>query len=1143
MKDFVHLHLHTQYSLLDGMCRIEEITKLAHQYGMPGVAITDHGGLFGVIHFYESALENGIKPIIGCEMYMAPGSRFEKRINEKKEYAYHLTVLAADNKGYENLLELSTLSYVEGFYYKPRIDKELLARFSSGLIILSGCLQGEINQMLIANEEKKALSAINWYLDVFGRENFYLEIMELGIPVQTQVNKKIIEIAKKNNIKLVATNDCHYKMKEDAFAHEILLCIQTGASINDEKEKRLAFPTDEFYFKTPEQMFQLFAEVPEALKNTIEVFEKCNVVMDFSKHHIPCFPVPNGMSDSDYLEKLVRKGLKEKFNIDDTENQDNEISKRLKYEMDVIKKMNFSSYFLIIHDIVNEAKRRKIAVGPGRGSGAGSLVAYLLGITELNPLKYDLLFERFLNPERISMPDIDLDFDDTKRDQIIDYIRKKYGEKNVAQIATFGTMGARAVVRDVGRALKMSFSEVDKIAKLISPEQGVSLKEEIAKNPDIRRLMSMDERVKKLFEISLSLEGLARHASTHAAGVIITDKPIYKYVPLFRGSKGELSSQFEMKSIEKIGLLKIDILGLKNLSLIEETKDLVKKRRNIEILEFPENDKKTFEMLGRGESVGLFQLESSGMQDLLRKIKPKVLEDLIAILALYRPGPMQSGMVELYIKNRLDPSRIKYDHPAMEPILKSTCGVIVYQEQVMKLAGVIGNFSMAEADILRKAMGKKDPELLEKQREKFIKGAKQNGIRQEIADKIFDSMAKFAGYGFNKSHSACYATIAYRTAYLKANYPLEYMTALLNSEIGNEDKIRQYVEEAERMNIWVLPPDIQESQEKFSIIGNDILFGLAAIKNVGQSAIQAILEARKEGRFKSLFDFCKRVDLRLINRKVIESLIKAGAFDSFEVPRSQLYALMEEAIEQGSKIQKLNAGGQLSIFSKSEKIIPPSIHKAISELPEWPEAKLLSFEKEMLGIYRTGHPLENCREMLSNFVDAWSNQINKLTEGVEYWFGGLIQNIKRMSNRKGEKMAVGELEDLYGKVEVVFYPKVYESISSLLKISNIVFVKGKVEHRSERSRIIANDVATINTILEKHAKSLTIKINVKAGRDVLFKLKEILNEYRGVSPVFIMIVDENGSYVKVKLNNLQIAIVPELLEKLGKLLGSDFSIN
>ncbi|MCX7705881.1 MAG: DNA polymerase III subunit alpha [bacterium] len=1142
MKEFVHLHLHTDDSLLDGMCRLEEITKLAHQFGMPSVAITDHGALFGVVNFYERALENGIKPIIGCEMYMAPGSRLEKRVNEKKEYAYHLTVLSANNKGYENLLELSSLSYLEGFYYKPRIDKELLAKLSSGLIILSGCLQGEINQMIIAGEEEKALSTIKWYLDVFGRENFYLEIMEVGIPVQKEVNRKIIEIAKKNKIKVVATNDCHYKRKEDAFAHEILLCIQTGSNINDEKEKRLAFPTDEFYFKRPEEMYKLFAEIPEVLKNTVEIFEKCNVVMDFSKHHIPSFPVPCDMSDSEYLESLVRQGLREKFKID-MDSQDNEITKRVKYEMSIIKKMNFSSYFLIIHDIVSEAKKRKIAVGPGRGSGGGSIVAYLLGITEINPLKYDLLFERFLNPERISMPDIDLDFDDTKRDQVIDYIRKKYGEKNVAQIATFGTMGARAVVRDVGRALKMSFSEVDKIAKLISPEPGVTLREEIAKNSDIKKFIEADERVKKLFDISISLEGLARHASTHAAGIIITDRPIYHYVPLFRGSKGEISSQFEMKSIERIGLLKIDILGLKNLSLIEETKDLVKKRKNIEITEFPENDKKTYEMLCRGESVGLFQMESPGMQELLKKIKPKVFEDLIAVLALYRPGPMQSGMVDLYIKNRRDPSKIKYDHPAMEPILKTTYGVILYQEQVMKLASVIGNFTMAEADILRKAMGKKDPELLEKQREKFIKGAKQNGIRHDIADKIFDSMAKFAGYGFNKSHSTCYAMVAYQTAYLKANYPLEYMTSLLNSEIGNEEKIRQYIEEAERMNIWVLPPDIQESQDRFSILGNDILFGLAAIKNVGQSAIQSILEARKEGKFKSLFDFCERVDLRLINRKVIESLIKAGAFDSFEMPRSQLYALMDEAIEQGSKIQKLSEGGQPSIFSESERVTPPSIHKAISELPEWPEAKLLSFEREMLGVYRTGHPLENCRETISNFVDAWSNQVDKLGEGREYWFGGLIQNLKRMSNKKGERMAVGELEDLYGKIEVVFYPKIYESISSLLKISNVVFIKGKVEHRSERSRIVANDVATLNTILEKHAKNLTIKINKKTSVEILSKLKDILIDYKGISPVFIVIVDENGSYVKVKLNNFQVTIVPELLEKLRQLLGNDFSIN
>ncbi|MCM8815053.1 MAG: DNA polymerase III subunit alpha, partial [Candidatus Omnitrophica bacterium] len=764
MKNFVHLHLHTEYSLLDGMCRIDEITKLAHQYGMPGVAITDHGGLFGVIHFYESSIEHGIKPIIGCEMYITPEGRFEKKgVEGKKSSNYHLTVLAANNRGYENLLELSTLSYLEGFYHRPRIDRELLSRFSEGLIVLSGCLQGEINQLLLSNQEEKALSTIYWYLDIFGRENFYLELMDVGIPQQNESNNRLLEIAKKNDIKVVATNDCHYKSKSDSFAHEVLLCIQTGTSIEDEREKRLTFPSSEFYFKKPEEMQALFKEIPEAVNNTIEIFEKCNVVFDFSKHHIPHFPVPDGMSDYEYLEKLVRQGMLEKFNID-FDKEENDATRRVKYELEIIKKMNFSSYFLIIQDIVREAKERSIAVGPGRGSGGGSLVAHLLGITQINPLKYDLLFERFLNPERISMPDIDLDFDDTKRDQVIEYIREKYGAQNVAQIATFGTMGAKAVVRDVGRALKMSFTEVSRIAKLISPEPGVSLREEISQNEEIKRLITSDERIRKLFDISLSLEGLARHSSTHAAGIVITDKPIYHYVPLFKGASGEISTQFEMKSIEKIGLLKIDILGLKNLSMIEETIELVKRHKKIEIKEFPENDSKTYDMLCRGESIGLFQMESSGMQELLKRIKPKVFEDLIAILALYRPGPKQSGMVEQYIKNKKDPSKIQYDHPLMEPVLKTTYGVILYQEQVMKLASVIGGFTMGEADILRKAMGKKDPGLLEKQREKFLKGAKQKKIPHDVADRIFNNMAKFAGYGFNKSHSACYAMIAYQTA-------------------------------------------------------------------------------------------------------------------------------------------------------------------------------------------------------------------------------------------------------------------------------------------------------------------------------------------------------------------------------------------
>jgi len=1029
MKEFVHLHLHTEYSLLDGMCRIEEVTKLAHQYQMPALAITDHGSMHGVIKFYKSAIKNGIKPIIGCELYVAPKSRFEKKTHGIKDASFHLTCLVKDLQGYKNLMKLSTLSYLEGYYYKPRIDKELLSQYSEGLLILSGCLKSEISHYILQDNIEKAMEVIGEYQDIMGKENFYLELMEIGMEEQRKVNRVLVELSKKTSAELVATNDCHYLKKEDAFSHEILLCIQTGTHLEDPKRMRLS--TDEFYFKSPEEMISSFSEIPQAIKNTVEISEKCNVELTFGKYFLPKYPVPEGKDENEYLEELVCKGLREKFGIEAEvpleEKSDNPVIKRVVYELGIIKKMNFSNYFLIIQDFVKEAKKRGIRVGPGRGSAAGSIVAYLLDITEINPLRYGLIFERFLNPARVSMPDIDIDFCDRRREEVIQYLREKYGRTNVAQIATFGTMAARAVVRDVGRALKMSYKEVDRIAKLISPDVGVSLEEEVMRNPDIRNLIESDERVKQLFDISLKLVGLARHASIHAAGIVITERPIPEYAPLFKGPKGEIATQFEMGSIEDIGLLKIDILGLRTLSVIEDTINLIKERKGIEIKEFPLDDEATYRLLSRGETLGVFQLESRGMQELCQKIQPKEFEDLIAILALYRPGPMKSGMVSDYIERKKDPSKIKYDHVLLEPILKPTYGVILYQEQVMQIANKIAGFSMEDADMLRKSMGKKIPEVMEQMESKFIEGAKKNGISQKIAEKIFNQISKFAGYGFNKSHSTGYAFISYQTAYLKANFPLEFMTALLNSEIGNPDKIAEYIEECERMNIWVLPPDVGESDEKFKIMGNDILFGLSAIKNVGSGAIKSIIEERKKRPFSSLFDFCERVNLRLVNRKVIESLIKSGAFDCFEIPRSQLYAMMDEAIEHGTKMRKISGTDQLSIFpAGSQRLIPKLNRKAIKNLPEWSDMKLLSYEKEMLGIYFSGHPLQKYMNIIRLYSSISTSQIPKMKEGEKVWIGGLLTNIKRTTTRRGERMAILTLEDLDGRIEVIFYPKVFE---------------------------------------------------------------------------------------------------------------------
>ncbi|RLD13798.1 MAG: DNA polymerase III subunit alpha, partial [Caldiserica bacterium] len=950
---------------------------------------------------------------------------------------------------------------------------------------------------------------------------------------------KIIQLARKLGIKIVATNDCHYIRKEDAFAHEVLLCIQTKSHIED--KNRLKFESEHFYFKTQEEMEEAFKEVPEALKNTLEISEKCNVEIDFDKHNLPMFYPPDNKTPEEYLEELVKKGIEEKFDIKtDNFSERNEVVERAKYELNIIKKMGFSSYFLIISDIVNQAKKIGIRVGPGRGSAAGSIVSYILGITEINPLNYNLIFERFLNPERISLPDIDIDFCDKRREEVISYIRERYGKNNVAQIGTYGTMAARAVVRDVGRALGMPYNEVDRLAKLINPAPGTSLKEEVVLNPDVKRAIESDENVKNLFEISLKLEGLARHSSIHAAGIVITEKEVYNYAPLFIGPKGEVATQYEMEWVEKIGLLKVDILGLKTLSVIDDTLNLIKERKGIEIKDFPLDDKKTYQLLSRGESEGVFQLESKGMQNLLREIKPEKFEDIIAVLALYRPGPMKSGMVREYIERKKDPSKVKYDHPLLEPILKSTYGVILYQEQVMQIANKLANFTMGEADHLRKAMGKKIPSEMEKLREKFIKGAKKNGVKTEVAEKIFDQISKFAGYGFNKSHSTGYSLISYQTAYLKANFPLEFMTALLNSEIGNTDKIEEYIKECERLGIWILPPDVCESDGDFKIFSNDIIFGLSAIKNVGSGAIKSIIESREDGIFKSLFDFCERVNLRAVNRKVIESLIKAGAFDYLEIPRSHLFAMIDEAIEHGTKIQKSREKGEVEIFSTPVK---PNYanKKLISSLPEWSESRRLAYEKDMLGVYLTGHPVEKYLPFIKMYSTVSISELPKVNN-VEITVGGILNNLKRNITRKGERMASGELEGIDGKIEVTFFPETFKRFSSVIRTNNIVFVKGNIQRREDRVKLIANEVISLSDAKEKFSSKIEIQIKLPVEDKEIKRLKEFITKNKGNCSVILTLYGKESGKVKIKANGYGINPEPEVLLTL-KNEFPDFKIN
>ncbi|MBU2222032.1 MAG: DNA polymerase III subunit alpha, partial [Candidatus Omnitrophica bacterium] len=860
-SDFIHLHLHTQYSLLDGACRLPDLLTLAKLYKMDSLAITDHGNMFGAIDFYTEALKQGIKPIIGAEVYVAPRSRLDKSSSGIEEAAYHLILLAKDELGYKNLAKLISIAYLEGFYYRPRIDKEILSVYHEGLIGLTACLKGEIPSLLQEKRFNDALKTADDYLNIMGKDNLFLEIQVNKIPDQVTVNQGLIRISRELKIPLVATNDVHYLQKSHARAHEALLCIQTQNTLDD--PNRMRFQTDEFYFKSPEEMKELFKEVPEAIANTLEIAGRCNLELDFKQIHLPKYEPPVNTTKEAFLKDLCEKGLKQKY-----PEVDAQIRERLEHELKVIRDMGFTSYFLIVWDFIHYAKSQQIPVGPGRGSAAGSLVSYLLGITDIDPLKYKLLFERFLNPQRMGLPDIDIDFCYERRQEVIDYVTKKYGQENVAQIITFGTMQARAVVRDVGRVMGLAYADVDRIAKMIPPDPSINLKDALESEPELKNLYKNDPQITKLIDTALILEGLNRHASIHAAGVVIADKPLNEYMPLFKSQDDQITSGYGMKVLEKIGLLKVDFLGLRTLTVIDQAKKIIKETRgkDIDIDNIPLDDPNTYKLLAAAQTIGVFQVESSGMRDLLKKMEPEEFEDLIALLALYRPGPMGSGMLSDFIQRKRNKTPIRYDNKRLEPILKSTYGIMVYQEQIMQIASSLAGFTLAQADLLRRAMSKKTPEVMEQQRKSFIAGAVKQGVSETIASKIFDQIEYFSGYGFNRSHSAAYALISFRTAYLKANYPVEFMTALLTSERDNTDKIVEYINESERMGIEILPPDINASSGLFKVVDEKkIRFGLLAVKNVGRGAIDSIIQSReKHGNFTSLEDICQRVDLRLV---------------------------------------------------------------------------------------------------------------------------------------------------------------------------------------------------------------------------------------------------------------------------------------
>ena len=1145
-SNFVHLHIHTQYSLLDGACLIPNLLQITEKEKMPAIAITDHGNMFGAIEFYQQAFSYGIKPIIGSELYVAPESRFEKSAHGIQEASFHLILLAKDYEGYRNLMKLITIGYLEGFYYRPRIDKDVLKEHAKGLVCLSACLKGEIPHLINNEQIEQAKNTAVFFKELFGKD-FYLELQDNLIPEQESANRRLLEFSKELNIPLVATNDVHYIKKEDAQAHEALLALQTQTTLDDPNRMRLQ--SNEFYFKTPAEMKRRFGiECPEAIQNTLEITEKCNLELDFTKTYLPHYKAPEGKTREQYLRELVQEGLKKRYS-----DIDSKIKNRVKHELGIIEKSGYTSYFLIAWDFVRYAKERGISVGPGRGSAAGSVVSYTLGITDIDPLKYDLLFERFLNPERISLPDIDIDFCYERRNEVIDYVIKKYSKENVAQIITFGTLMAKGVIRDVGRVMGMPYGDVDKIAKMIPNDLNITLEQALKSSPEFNHLYKTDTRITQLVDTSMVLEGLSRHASTHAAGVVISEKPLTEFIPLFKMGDDQITTGYPMTSLEKIGLLKMAFLGLRTLTVIDETIKIIKRTKgiDIEIDKIPIDDKKTFDLLSNAESIGVFQLESSGMRDLLKKFKPEKFEDLIAILALFRPGPMGSGMLDDFIDRKHGKIKIQYDHPNLESILKDTYGIIVFQEQVMRIASTLAGFTLAQADSLRRAMSKKTPEVMSEAKRHFIDGCAKNGINGRIADKIFNQIEYFAGYGFNKSHSAAYAMISYRTAYLKANYPVEFMAALLTSEKDNTDKIALYIDEANRMNIEILPPDVNESYTKFTVIedkdennkyGQVIRFGLSAVKNVGQGAIDSIISARnRENRFKSLYHFCEHVDSRLVNRKVIESLIKCGAFDSFGLYRSQLMAILDRAMEVAGGIQKDRMGGQLSFFDTFGD--QEDFKKSFQDIPdikEWPESQLLSFEKALLGFYVTKHPLTRFAKILKLYGSANVMGLKNFKDGDLISIGGVLNKVKlTTTKRTGERMAIVQLEDLTGIIEVLIFPKAYALISKYIKADSMIFLKARLSTREEETKLIAEDALPLEDVQDKMTASIDITLaTIGLNKKTLESLKLILSEHKGSIPAYISFkTPENKKLTLATGEDFNVQPSIELINELEELLG------
>ncbi|MCX6564612.1 MAG: DNA polymerase III subunit alpha [Candidatus Aminicenantes bacterium] len=1111
-QNFIHLHNHSEFSILDGAVRIADLADAAFQNNMPAVALTDHGNIFGAVPFFKEAKKKGIKPILGCETYVAPKSRFDRQAGERDQIHFHLVLLVANEQGYTNLCRLLTKAYTEGFYYRPRIDKELLAQHSEGLIGLSGCLKGEVSFLLGKGLEEDAEAAAGIYADIFGKGRFYIELQDHGLPPQREVNPKLVRLARKLGLPLVATNDVHYYRKEDSESHDVLLCIQTNKKLSD--QDRIRFGTTEFYFKSGEEMARLFHEVPEALENTVHIAGQCDFHFPTSDRFLPRFTPPEGMELKEYFERVVREGfhgrmqaLTEKREGRPLAHPLEEYEERLEREIKLIERMGFEGYFLIVWDLIREARAQEIPVGPGRGSAAGSLLAYSLGITDIDPIEYDLLFERFLNPDRISLPDIDIDFCARRREEVIRYVTEKYGRDNVSQIITFGTMAARAAIRDVGRALEVPLPEVDRIAKMIPFGTDVTIEKAIASIPQLNELRDKNQKIAHLLSIAQKVEGQVRHPSTHAAGLVITPKPLTEFLPLYQSVKGEITTQFPMEDVEYIGLLKMDLLGLRNLTIIQDALDLIETDFGVRVdmKNLPIDDPPTFDLFKAGNTDGVFQFESRGMKELLRSYKPDEFRDLIALNALYRPGPLKSGMTAEFVKRKHHPDQVAYEIPELEPVLRETRGIIVYQEQVMRIATELAGFTLAEADMLRKAMGKKVAEIMKSQKENFLKGARKLGlISADKAKKLFENIKNFAEYGFNKSHSAAYAALAFQTAYLKAHYPYHFMAALMTSEAerGGTAQVQKYINECQQMGIAVLPPDINESDFNFTVAGNSVRYGLSAVKNVGETAARDIIKIRREhGKFATPFDVVAHVDSRAINRKVLESLIKAGAFDSLKWPRSQCFHLIDRMIDFSHEAQKAKATRQNLLFG-GDHVEPPEVPTEVRSMREWDESLMLSYEKDALGFYITGHPLaqfKNLGRLVSHLV---SDLDEEKDFNAEVRLAGVITMFRPLKTKKDERMAAFFLEDMSGRIEVIAFPDAFRKNYEFLHEDQLVWLKGKFVGEGESRKIQLTAVMPLAEAFQKLVKRMVIRVFVPGLEESLLdELKDVLEKHAGECPV------------------------------------------